>query len=375
MPKIIPFLFCVFLATSLSAQNISAEEYIEQYKDIAIREMKRMGVPAAITLAQGLLETQNGNSDLVKKSNNHFGIKCKSSWSGSGVSHNDDAPDECFRVYKNAEESFRDHSNFLRGREHYAFLFGLDPADYKGWAKGLRKAGYATNPKYPEILINNIEKNNLQQYTLLAINEIPHYDGSKYKDDPEEKIVAIEDDAEFAGNDQVQLSEINGSKVIVGTKGKSLLAIATENKINLNKLLEMNDLETDGILEKDEIIFLEKKSRIGAQDFAIALENESLRHLAQRCGVQLQSICEYNHLDKRNILHAGTKVFLKPVLHQEESNSQAETDTSAKTHKVLPKEGLYSISKRYHVTVEELKKWNRLDTDNLSAGQELIVSK
>src|SRR6187399_3296767 len=149
-----------------SAQNLTPEQYIALYKDIAIREMKRMGVPAAISLAQGLLETESGNSVLVKKSNNHFGIKCKSTWTAGGVNHDDDAPDECFRTYKTADDSYRDHSNFLRGSDRYSFLFGLSPTDYKGWAYGLKKAGYATNPKYPGILIKHIEQYNLQQYSL-----------------------------------------------------------------------------------------------------------------------------------------------------------------------------------------------------------------
>src|SRR5688572_19781388 len=173
---------CSFSAQS---QRLSPEQYIELYKDFAVREMKRMGVPAAITLAQGLLETESGNSSLVRKSNNHFGIKCKSTWTAGGVSHDDDAPGECFRTYKDAEESYRDHSNFLRGSERYAFLFNLDPSDYKGWAHGLKKAGYATNPKYPSILIRRIEQYNLQQYSLAGAREVPKFDAKKFKSDPE----------------------------------------------------------------------------------------------------------------------------------------------------------------------------------------------
>src|SRR5688572_495577 len=120
------FLAVMFLLQTSIAQNITKSEYIQQYKDFAIREMRRMGVPAAITLAQGILETENGNSALVKKSNNHFGIKCKSSWTSDGVTHDDDLLSECFRKYKNAEDPYRDHSNFLRGSERYAFLFKLD---------------------------------------------------------------------------------------------------------------------------------------------------------------------------------------------------------------------------------------------------------
>src|SRR5436190_16848703 len=179
----IVFITCFFVL-SVKAQKITPEQYIALYKDIAIREMKRMGVPAAITLAQGILETESGNSVLVKKSNNHFGIKCKSSWTAGGVSHDDDAVGECFRTYKTAEESYRDHSNYLRGSERYSFLFDLKATDYKGWSYGLKKAGYATNPKYPNILIKNIEQYNLQQYTLAGADDVPKFESSKYKDDP-----------------------------------------------------------------------------------------------------------------------------------------------------------------------------------------------
>ena len=182
--KIVTLFAVGFYMINVDAQTLTPERYIELYKDIAIREMKRMGIPAAITLAQGLLETESGNSSLVKKSNNHFGIKCKSNWTAEGVSHDDDAPGECFRTYKDAADSYRDHSNFLRGSEWYAFLFSLDPSDYKGWAHGLKKAGYATNPKYPNILIRSIEQYNLQQYTLAGVKDVPKFESNKFKDDP-----------------------------------------------------------------------------------------------------------------------------------------------------------------------------------------------
>ena len=149
----------LILSNMLFAQaKMSANEYIAKYKDEAIREMLESGVPASITLAQGVLESGVGNSELAICANNHFGIKCKSSWVSAGVSHDDDAPGECFRVYKTAEDSYRDHSNFLRGSDRYAFLFKLNPLDYKGWAYGLKKAGYATNNRYPDILIKNISQ-------------------------------------------------------------------------------------------------------------------------------------------------------------------------------------------------------------------------
>ena len=372
------FLLIAFLLPGFS-QKISAKEYIETYKDYAIREMKRMGVPAAITLAQGLLETENGNSVLLKKSNNHFGIKCKSSWTAEGVSHDDDAPGECFRTYKDAEGSYRDHSNYLRGNERYASLFKLDPRDYKGWAYGLKQAGYATNPRYPEILIRNIEENNLQQYTMLAVNEVPVFDASKYKSDPEDKAFA-EMIKKGSANDMVagagEKTKINGCRAVFETKGRSLLAIATENDINLNKLLEYNDMEKDGLLEKDQVIFLEKKAKEGDRDYYVVQPDETYFDVAQKNGIRLQNLYEYNGLvgteppaGRKLLLKPGNADALRPPAAAKEERS------TVKTYAVQPKEGLYAISKKYGVSVAQLKEWNNLTDDNLKIGQELIVSK
>ena len=273
MKKTLPFLLlslCSFVVAT--AQKISPEEYVATYKDLAIREMKRMGVPASITLAQGILETESGNSVLVKKSNNHFGVKCKASWSGESVTHDDDALGECFRSYKDAEASYRDHSNYLRGSERYASLFALDLSDYKGWAYGLRKAGYATNQKYPEILIKFIEQYNLQQYTLNAVNEVPKIETGKYQDE-----VAPSTSAATTKDDGLgKTSELNALKYIQAKKGTSLLAIATEQLVDLNKLLIFNDLQEDGLLKNDQLIFLQKKSKVGPTDTYVVQPKEPL---------------------------------------------------------------------------------------------------
>ncbi|MBA2561534.1 MAG: LysM peptidoglycan-binding domain-containing protein [Chitinophagaceae bacterium] len=385
------FLAVLFLLQTSIAQNITKSEYIEQYKDFAIREMKRMGVPAAITLAQGILETENGNSSLVKKSNNHFGIKCKSTWTSEGVSHDDDAPGECFRKYKHAEDSYRDHSNFLRGSDRYAFLFKLDPADYKGWAYGLRKAGYATNPRYPEILIKNIEQNNLQQYTLLAVKDVPFYNASKYKSDPEEDKAfneltksTVNSNDKVVTNNEIENTGlqqfenriiINGSTAIPAVKGKSLLAIATEHNVNLTKLLEYNDLEKDGLLEKDQFIFLEKKSKEGEKNFYILQQNESLYDVAQKNGIRLRSLYEYNSLKQDEQVYAGTKLNLRPSGSEPVIVKEEIVEAEEKVHAVQSKEGLYAISKKYGVTVMQIKEWNNLPDDNLKVGQQLIISK
>ena len=361
---------------------MTPQQYIQQYKDLAISEMKRMGVPAAITLAQGLLETENGNSDLLKASNNHFGIKCKSTWTAETVSHDDDAPGECFRKYKSADDSYRDHSNFLRGNSRYDFLFRLDPTDYRGWAYGLRKAGYATNPRYPEILIKNIEDNDLEQYTLEGLNEPPHFDSTKYADNTENKDSEKVDQTVSVA--PVSLT-INGSKALYVSKGTSLLAVATENHIDLEKLLNMNDLSKDGLLEKSQYIFLEKKKKEGETEFCISQPKETLYDISQKYGVILQNLYAYNQLTSDDFLVTGTKVFLRPQTEQPStvSDKKFKTEINNKTsstvepavHTVLPKETLYSISKKYDVSVYNLKSWNHLSGDHLKIGQQLIISK
>ena len=376
--KISGVLAGIFFSVISFAQRLTPEQYVLQYKDLAIREMKRMGVPAAITLAQGLLETENGNSELLKKSNNHFGIKCKSNWTAAGVSHDDDAPGECFRTYKDAEGSYRDHSNYLRGTERYGFLFALKPTDYKGWAYGLRKAGYATNPKYPEILIKNIEQFNLQQYTMEGLGEMPKYEPGKYADDPvvpikngnQENIEKPSDANIVAPVDES--GSINGAKYQWYEQGKSLLAIATEKNINLNKLLEYNDLEKDGLLVKDQIIFLQKKSVKGDKDFDVVRPGETLYEIAQRNGVQLKYLQDYNSVHS-GLLPVGTKIKLRPEAKNDISTPEMHS-TGKTIHEVGAKEGLYSISKKYGVSMQQIREWNHLSSDELKIGQQLIVA-
>jgi LysM repeat protein len=385
MKKIFLSVISLYIFIVAYSQKITKEQYIQTYKEFAIREMKRMGIPAAITLAQGILETESGNSDLVKKSNNHFGIKCKSSWTAEGVSHDDDAIGECFRTYKDAEGSYRDHSNYLRGNDRYAFLFKLDPRDYRGWAYGLKKAGYATNPKYPEMLINFIEENNLHQYTMIAVNEVPVFDGSKYRSDPEEKAfteiikgkgsgnILQKNNISCAAKDKV---DINGSKAVYENKGRSLLAIATENDINLNRLLEYNDLKKDGLLQEDQLIFLEKKSKEGDKDFYTVLNNESIYDVAQKNGIRLLNLYEYNDLNENDKIFSGRKLKLRPALKDQKSfEIEIPVATKLIKYEVQPKEGLYSISKKYGISIAQLKEWNNLTDDNLKVGQQLIVSK
>jgi LysM repeat protein len=370
--------------TAKAQEVITPAQYVEQYKDLAVREMKRMGVPAAITLAQGILETESGNSELLRKSNNHFGIKCKSTWTAESVTHDDDAKGECFRSYKSAEDSYRDHSNFLRNNQRYSFLFSLDVKDYKAWAYGLKKAGYATNPKYPQILIKHIEQYNLQQYTLEAAGEVPQFNASQYQDDKEELLTSVAEVNPLNNNAATQsmldagdkVISINGSKCVLAGKGTSLLVIASKNDVPLAKLLTFNELAEDGMLAKNQYIFLEKKSKTGNKDFHIAGNNETLYDIAQLNGIQLQSMLDYNKFWGNEEIKPGTKIYLKPVLFEQKKIPPANTPVPAQKqiHTVQPKEGLYSISKKYNVTIQQLKEWNNLETEALNIGQQLIVS-
>ncbi|MBP6687128.1 MAG: glucosaminidase domain-containing protein, partial [Lacibacter sp.] len=279
--------------TVASAQTLTIEEYVNTYKEIAIKEMIRTGVPASITLAQGIVETENGNSKLVKKSNNHFGIKCKETWTGPSVSHDDDAPGECFRKYESAEQSYVDHSDFLRTRKHYNFLFGLDPADYKAWAYGLKKAGYATNPAYPQMLIKYIEKYNLNDYSLIAL-------GQKQPSEPiiakTEQTVAPQPTIAAVPQQQVQTQtvavveevkkqvvnyptgefKINETRVVYAAKGTSFLAIAQQYNVQLKWLFDFNDLKETETLENNQLIYLQRKRRFGANQFHVVVSGETL---------------------------------------------------------------------------------------------------
>ena len=200
--------------------------YIGNYKDIAIDKMVNYKIPASITLAQGILESGNGLSTLAKKSNNHFGIKCHSGWKGKKVYHDDDKRGECFRKYDNPEGSFNDHSKFLTGRGRYEFLFDLEPDDYKGWAKGLKKAGYATDRKYPKKLISFIENFELYKYDDLVLDE------KGYKRAKKEMPLANNDSAET---------------FIIVSKGDTLYSISRNNSISVEELKKLNGLNSNAI--------------------------------------------------------------------------------------------------------------------------------
>ena len=310
--------------------------YIAQYSEFAINEMLRTGVPASITLAQGIHETGGGQSDLAALANNHFGIKCKGEWTGETMSHDDDAKGECFRKYNSVADSYKDHSDFLKTRPHYAFLFKLDPTDYEGWAKGLKKAGYATNPVYSQKLIKIIVENNLQQFTLLAMerqgmqNEVLAQNNNKEEYGIKNIVVKIEPAAVVSTPVQIKqpstsarltskkasyplnaVFNINEAKVVFTEKGTSLFALAANHNVSYKKLLEFNDIENIDILANDQLIFLQKKLKRGAKDFHVTEQDENLYDISQKEGIQLASVLEFNHLEKGMTPATGEKIYLK----------------------------------------------------------------
>ncbi len=303
------------------AQKSTPEQYINQYANIAIKEMNRSGVPAAITLAQGILESESGNSELAAKSNNHFGIKCKSTWEGAKVYHNDDATGECFRKYETVEQSYVDHSDFLKVNGRYASLFELDPLDYIAWARGLKKAGYATNPQYAQKLISIIERYNLNEfskglkYTVASkSNEV-----EKNMEAPKEEITITEKEGvgtKPSLNYEASVDKtfyINETKVIYAPAQSSLLAIAEKYNISLSKIYDFNDMLKNGedILMQDQLIFLQRKRKQGAFEFHIVKLNETLIDIAQVEGIRLESLLKYNNLSENQMPMVGEKIYLK----------------------------------------------------------------
>jgi LysM repeat protein len=394
----IVFLLCGSLSFAQSTEVI--QKYIDTYKDIAIEEMNRTGVPAAITLAQGIHETSAGQSDLVRKSNNHFGIKCKAEWSGPSVSHDDDARGECFRKYDDPIDSYKDHSDFLRTRPHYAFLFNLDPTDYEAWAYGLKKAGYATNPRYPQILIKLIKDYNLEDYTLIALNRktdnnnVVLVNNSTGKEGNNQSMQAVSIESIPPIQYPSGLFKINETKVIFIPKGTSYLKVAEENDISLARLFEFNDLHSSlDIAQVDQLLFLQRKRKKGANEYHIVMQGETLHDVAQNEGIRLESLLEYNFLKYGMQPKVGEKLFLQndaPAMPALVTDTPTPAPAYAKSspapvmftqeskpifHRVQSKETLYAISRKYDVTVEDIIKWNELQSNDLRTGQQLRINK
>jgi LysM repeat protein len=290
-----------------NGHRMTPQEYIGKYKEDAIKDMFLTGVPASITLAQGILESESGNSDLARIANNHFGIKCHKDWTGETFHKDDDAKDECFRKYRSALESFDDHSRFLRERQRYAFLFDFETTDYKSWAHGLKKAGYATNPRYADLLIKLIEEHELHKYDKggrrvpltqpLATPQPPVSQPA-----PKKHIVVP-----GAGH------TVNHNDVpyLIARPGDTYYSLAVANDLFLWQVLSYNDAGSEDRLEAGEIVYLKPKRGKPAEKSHRVKEGESMRSIAQMHGIKLKKLVKLNHLETGDAPVPGTDLRLR----------------------------------------------------------------
>lgn len=457
--KILALLIMLLTGTVKAGTQATVEEYIQQYKDIAIREMKKYGIPASITLAQGILESGMGTSILATKGNNHFGIKCHQEWSGKTMKHTDDAPNECFRVYAHAEESYIDHSLFLTTRPRYASLFNLSSTDYKGWAYGLKKAGYATNPKYAEMLIDCIERNQLYVYDQeISMSEM---ENRRYniKEKEKEEIIALQgkpstinrgpQDIKVAlpsAKSPVTLTTDkagvvfynNHVKTVYVKSGQTPKMVADAHYISVKKFCEYNDITANSELKDGQLVYLQpKKKKNKKHKTHLVLKHENMWMLSQLYAVKLDKLYERNLMKYGEEPAEGAMIYInkvaprKPLLRSQPINSghnepeqmviNIKTSTQEGTiqtkpvpetpksntdkqpaivsnpfgkpvpvvvkneplpvaspnsikHIVIKGDTLYNISKRYGVSVEQIKIWNNLMDESIKLGQELVIN-
>ncbi len=299
-------LLALFSTSTLKAQmkwNQAYQTYVNQYKDLAIEQMLRYRIPASITLAQGLFESRAGLSDLARQGNNHFGIKCHTSWTGARQYHDDDARGECFRVYQDAKESYEDHSKFLAKQPRYASLFELSITDYKGWARGLRRCGYATNPQYANKLIQIIELYKLHDY-----DKAKRYDHFM---------------ANHSGTDQPVNAEgllhpirmFNENYYLKARKGDTFKSIGKEVGISWRKLAKYNERDKHDILQEGDIIYLKKKKRKAPKEFKniphIVKPGESMYSIAQKYGIRLERLYKMNNLGPDYQIYPGARLKVR----------------------------------------------------------------
>ena len=294
---------CKTIRYTPPATSVTRSEYIAAYSDIAVREMRRTGIPASIKMAQAILESGDGNSTLARRGNNHFGIKCHD-WTGRRIYHDDDKRNECFRRYSNPEESFLDHSEFLTGRQRYAGLFQLDPYDYKAWARGLKAAGYATNPQYDRLLIRIIEDNELYRLDTGQL-----VSGSTGEVAENRKRVIDTEPTAGSGNIQTR----NRIKYIIAGEGDTYESISSEMGLMRWELSRYNDISPGSSISPGDIIYLQPK-RIRAQrgmETHKVSEGENMWHISQLYGVRLDRLLKRNYMQKGEEPSPGDIIYLR----------------------------------------------------------------
>lgn len=406
----LPFIVNAQLEDTPPPLKMTVVQYIEKYSSLAVDEMFRSKIPASITLAQGILESGNGNSRLATEANNHFGIKCKSTWTGKTLFEDDDAPQECFRKYDAAIDSYRDHSDFLMKNVRYAFLFDLDQTDYAAWAHGLKKAGYATNPQYAELLIAFIEKHKLHRF-----------DGTKISDEESKELK--EEKAETVKSHGTEFIN-NGVPGIIAKPDESYVQIANDYGLKVFQLYRNNDLTKDAVCTAGDTIYLKSKKNKSDTLVHLVQHGQTMHWISQRYAVKLEKLLDRNQMrlgqepaageliylhnkSKKQPLLADTtgyktellttgvdsakldtlynqKVYENPLQNIETSKpaeSSVLTDTTHEFkqslsffHTVQKGETLYGIGKRYGIRVDAIQFINALNSDSIGIGQRLIIN-
>ena len=291
---------CVFAQSTSQAYK----DYIEKYRDVAIRQMQAERIPASVIMAQGLLESAAGKSYLAVNANNHFGIKCTPDWKGKTILKDDDRKNECFRKYEHAEESYRDHSAFLK-RDRYASLYTLEPTDYKAWAKGLKAAGYATDPLYAEKLIRLIDTYSLHTLDIQGASGIVPPGETAVADGSAQSVVV-------AGDPNAMFRHANkGMLYAVAFPGDTPLTISERFKVPLKKILDYNELRYDSQLIPGQYVVLVKKKTSGAEDFYTVQPGDTMYLIAQKTGMTVESLYSKNRIKAGEQPPIGAKLYLK----------------------------------------------------------------
>ncbi len=296
----------LIFTTGFAQRQYTREEYIQKYYPLAISEMERSGIPASIILAQGCWESQNGNSELAIDGNNHFGIKCKREWTGKRIYHDDDARQECFRKYARAEESYQDHSNFLMNSTRYSFLFKLDPKDYASWARGLKQAGYATDPIYAERLIKIIEDYKLYEYDEYGDNR----QMASLKQESQ-KPAAAANLRKLNVSHKIELR--NGLRSIVAGPGDTYQSLTRYLKLKDWELYTYNDFAKGRQPRENEILYIEPKYKKADRRHKqyVAGNDDTMRYIAQRFALKLKPLLRRNRMKFGDEPAKGQIIYLR----------------------------------------------------------------
>lgn len=309
MKRFALIMLLTLLCTASYGQKMSREEYISRFSSLAVEQMKQSGIPASITLAQGCLESGDGNSYLAREANNHFGIKCHG-WKGASVRHDDDAKGECFRSYNDAEESYRDHSDFLRYNDRYSALFNLEPTDYRGWAYGLQKAGYATAKDYAGRLIGIIEKNSLNNFDLPDSAVLPP---TPMEAEFNVKLKPLSGTKLYTVSLYREILQTNGTAYIIAEKGDTYRTLAKELDLFRSEIRRFNDAGRNDRIAPGDKVYIEAKRHESARhlDKHVVQQGETMRSISQRYAVKLKYLYKYNNLDRGSEPEPGSLVILR----------------------------------------------------------------